>query len=298
MKKFLPKYLFIFIFLTTSCADNAFREISSSNQNTDEALYEDARKALNSGDYTTAITKIKAMTGAAQRQTYAKNTLASAYAGRCGLDLVSLATSLGSASSASLFGLMMNLVKDIDVSPLDCTRAQKLIESFGGSSVRSSDQNIFMAFLGFVKVGAFLKRKGDTNGDGVQDSVSVICDNTKFTSAGTVNSEGFIESDMENIITGFGLILDNSAAITSTLSGASVTASLDSITESCRVYQAASGVASCVATPISAACRAICAVTDESAISSTVVTMFRKMIDNQSLGIGTCADNNLITCCP
>lgn len=290
-------FTFMILLLTTSCAKNAFTEFSSISS--DDALYEDAKKALNSADYSTAITKILSTSATFQASSGVQTTLASAYAGKCGLDLMAISSGITQTTSSSMFGLMMNLVKNTTVSPMDCTRAQHIMQSFGNFSHRTSDQNLFLAFLGLVKVGSYLKAKADTNSDGLQDSVSIICNKTTFTmmdsdANGTVSgaeatasldAQGLVTKDMENIITGFGLVIENLTAISATIAGSSISTSITAINDSCTTLGTS------------------CSITDETLVTPTTAAAFRILINHATLGIGTCAASTsdpvaMAACCP
>lgn len=258
--------------ITSSCGGNLYNEISS--KSSPDALFIDAKNALNDLDYTTAISKISQLQSSNLEyyntcstvdgvRKCPRETLAGAYAGRCGFSFLSFIASIASSSGA-VFSFLMNSFTNITVIPSDCYNAQLVIESIGTSTTLTSDQKIFMALLGMAKIGIYLRKYADANQDGVTDAGFDACSTTSISDA-----------DVKQVITGMGLFLTYSAALST------------------------SGSATSDLSSISAVCGAACNITDPNSASldATVVNTFRDIIASQQYGVGNC--NPLLpTCCP
>jgi hypothetical protein len=159
--------------LSISGCKNAFDEFA--DKKTDDALLFDANALADDRNWTAAIAKIGQMTAAGQADRTTKLALASFYAGRCGLDLLSLASDL-SAGLGGGINLMPVLSKSRAGSVIanadDCETAEKTIQSISlAPASRTEDENVILAMIEFAKLGAVLVSSGvDANGDGVIDT--------------------------------------------------------------------------------------------------------------------------------
>lgn len=216
----------------SSCGGNLFQ--LTAKKDTSEAIYQDARTALNNLDYDSAISKITELQ--AKDSTFylrcekvdgikicPREDLAGAYASKCGLNFVNFVSSLTS-SSGSPFLFFMQKFKSIAVSPANCYEAQKVIETFASSSGgRTSEQNLFMAILGMAKMGTYLREVADIDQDGSTDATFDSCDSTKIS-----------DNSLRHVISGMGLVIDNLAAVSAVLSGnSSALTDLDTIKNTC-----------------------------------------------------------------
>lgn len=276
-------FIMISILVLTGCS-NIFDPVS--NKETDAAVYEDARKAINRQQYDIAIAKLESLPASFQDQNDFKEMLAGAYAGKCGLNFIDYFTAIGSAdlSSSTVFKYFMNAFTDRAVSPDFCRKAQlKMEEISEDSTLRTGSQNMFMAILGMVKVGTYLRADADrdgTNGlgDGDADIPPLnICDATETAS----EPDGWISDDeLDEVITGMGLILDNILTLTG------VSADLtDTIND------------------LNAACGAACSKTKKSDVNASDRATFRDLLNTAPnnptlpMGIGNCTNVNPTTCC-
>lgn len=239
--KFYSKYaLILFYFIAVGCGGNLFQ--LTAKKDTSESIYQDARSALNSLDYDTAIAKLVEL----QTKDNAfyvrcekvdgvkicpREDLAGAYASKCGLNFVTFISSLTS-SSGSPFLFFMQKFQTITVSPANCYEAQKVIESFGASSAeRTSEQNLFMAILGMAKIGTYLRDVADINQDGTTDTDYDSC--SSDVDAAT-QPQGISEDYLRHVISGMGLVIDNLAAVSAVLSGgSSALTDLQAIKDTC-----------------------------------------------------------------
>lgn len=237
MEKTLVSLLNLFFmvaagFSLSSCGGNFFQ--LTAKKDTSEAIYQDARSALNNLDYDTAISKITELQ--TKDSTFylrcekvdgikicPREDLAGAYASKCGLNFVNFVSSLTS-SSGSPFLFFMQKFKTIAVSPSNCYEAQKVIESFSASSTgRTSEQNLFMAILGMAKMGTYLREVADIDQDGSTDATFDSCDSAKIS-----------DNSLRQVISGMGLVIDNLAAVSAVLSGSSsALTDLDTIKTTC-----------------------------------------------------------------
>lgn len=255
--------------LQFSCGGNAFSQMSV--KNSDEALFKDAEILIDQGEYDAAITKILETSATFQANTKTKRTLAGAYAAKCGLRAIEFFNGLG--GSGSMFTLYMKgfqTIADADIDPASCDTAQQVMESIGNVAQRSQDQNFFMALLGMAKIGSQLRLTQDiAPTDGTVDSTANACKIATVTDA-----------QVARVVEGFGLVLENITAFSAAVGG--------------------SGSALSAITNLQAACGVTCSITSLPAsnpsYAATVLAM-RKIIDNQTYGLGTCADNTFATCC-
>lgn len=279
------------VLLQSSCGGNFFEDLSTTD--TDAAKYEDALKAIDAIDYTSAIASLTSMSTAGKTQTKVIQTWAGALAGQCGQDFVSLITGLGSSSGAPLL-FFMQAFTAVAVTPASCALAQKKIEELGVSSARTSDQNLFMFVLGISKLGTYLKSNADllpatgVGGDGTTDPTFSACANQP-----APGSPMLTDADLNQIITGLGLIFDNIAAVGASIAGSGAVTGLDGIKAACEL---ATGIVDC-------------AVTDpaDPAITAGARLFFRELIQTSDFGVGsTCVVTDIgipdglggTVCCP
>jgi hypothetical protein len=165
-----------FLMSATGCP-NAFLE--SANKTSDDALLFSAEQHANNSEWSAAITDISGMTsdGKAKRET--KQALASYYGGRCGLNLLGLAQSLKDNSpSTKLWPIVMRFMVSATAAQLaDCKLGEQTILSIDTVPAnRNANENVLLAFLEFVKMGAALaSSNADANHDGVVDGAFDAC---------------------------------------------------------------------------------------------------------------------------
>jgi hypothetical protein len=281
LKRILP---LILMFNVVACS-NFFT--TTAKKDSDEALYEDAVKLVNSYEFDAAITKLLSMSTAAQTGVAYRNTLAGAYAGKCGLDFISFLNGISTGGSSAFFASFMAGFTGTAVDPDACVDAQNVILSFGTlASERTSDQNLFLAILSMAKIGTYLRSVADTDGtgnlgNGTVDTGFDVCASTAPGAPGAGSLAPFYLSDTQvaEVITGLSLILQNIAAVTAVASGTSFDA-------------LASFEATCALIPGNP-----CSVTDATAVTAPMIAAFRKLLDTTAIGIGDCADSSGALCC-
>ena len=164
------------------CTQNLFGEFA--DKTSDEALLYDAQTRMDARDWTGAIQSFQKMssTGLATRSTAA--LYSSAYAGRCGLDVIALASSLKNASSSTtLFGTLLNAFKGANVSqPADCAQALSLLGGISAhASGRTVDENLLAAFVALADIGVRLAAYADASpSDGTVDAGWDSCASSPF----------------------------------------------------------------------------------------------------------------------
>lgn len=209
--------------LIMGCA-NVLTEMS--DKDSDKSKLFDAQTAIDQGKWTTAITKISQMSTTYQATREIQVLKASAYAGRCGLNIFSLLSAIGDGgSSTNLFAQLMNSMTGATAANVaDCLQAENTLKAL--SSIPSTDkkENLLMALTSLVKIGAILALRGDANADGTLDwsrTGSFPCDAVTGTAALPV-------ADVNEIGTGLFLFILSMGAF-----GTTGTAALDSLTSFC-----------------------------------------------------------------
>ncbi len=251
-----------FIFLTTtSCGGNIFEEASS--KSSDDVVLQEIQKAVNEQRFDDAILLITENPDLAPASRENKMLYASAYAGKCGVTFAELAESIETATGAAIL-LAMTSFSTITTSSAECVTAQEYLESIGDYADRTSSENIALFLIGYSKVGVFLKEVAD--------------DTAPF---GTVDGDfdgcpagNLPDDNVKQMMSGTALMIENFDAVEDYLS-ADLTTDL---------------------TTIDATCGAACNETDAGAINNaTLITNFRRLIESNEYGVGSCA---LVTCCP
>jgi hypothetical protein len=206
-------YVAIAAGLLSCTGANLYKELAS-NKNTDEALYEDATKSLDAGNYTAAINTILLTSSGFQAQARVKESLAGAYAARCGMEFIPFVTRLTGNSSSSFFSLAMNGFVGISTAAYgDCKTAESIIEGIGSLGNRTQSENLFLMVLEMAKIGNRLRNDGDaipTNGDGTVDA-GFSC----MTSVSIADAQEIVESFVK-FLTLFGSVTLTATGTTST----------------------------------------------------------------------------------
>jgi hypothetical protein len=256
-----------------SCGQNAFLE--SAKRDTDAALLFEAKKQMNGSQWTAAIDTLLRMSPTGRAERSAKTALASAYAGRCGLNLIRLADQLSNSSGSSgLFALFMTTMQSATTSSIaDCVEAEEVLRSISADPAsRSVDENLMLSFVEFSKMGAILSTYADTNDDGTADPSFDACDTGDIP-----------EAMVRQFGTGMTLAIEGLNASGSSLGSA-------------------------LATAVSGACAALagvdpaydfCSITDPADFTADQVKALSGLIHSQDdPGLGTCT-NPLAACvCP
>lgn len=284
------RQLFIITFLlcmTTSCEQQPNVLANLASKGGDAAIYEEARKKVDDREWDSAITMITVdMSAAYQARADVKETLAGAYAGKCGLEFVNLATSLASSNSvAQLYGFFMTAMKNKIVVPSACDSAQAIIESFGNSAARTADQNLFLTIVGMAKAGAWIRIKADQDlsglGNGTIDAGFNVCDSTAFPDQNVIQAT-----------VGLGLVLNNVTSIASRLAGPTLN-DINTFNANCLTALQNLPI------PLGGDPAATsCDLTDVAFVTSKKA-LFRSLLNEGStIGIGGCVTDTAFSACP
>lgn len=269
----LKKMLLIFISVSTlaGCSINFFREMA--DKNTDEALLYDAQKAVNNQDYDTAIDIINNQLGGSARvTTEAREILASAYAGKCGLNFLEFVDGLANASAGTAFQLASSPFVGTPVQSSFCLQSLQTIDLIGTNAERTVDQNAFASVVGMVLMGSATRLYTDNtpvDGDGISDAPDISCSLT--------------DDQIDEVVLGYGYMSSNFAALGSQLGDTSGDTFSDSIT----ACESVAGSA--------------CEITDPADITPVIRDTMRDLLNTQQFGVGSFdASNNALipAACP
>lgn len=258
--------------LMSCTGSNLFKDMS--NKNTDQALFDDAQKKLDNGDYTGAINDIDATSISFQEQVNVQESLAGAYAARCGMIFLTFVTNLTSGGGSTFYKTALNGFVGLDTSNInDCLSARNIIQGLGNFSQRTNSENIFLAVLAIAIMGNRLRNDADKTpapyGDGVVDA-SFNCGPTQFPIA-----------DAATVIEAFSLLLENLTALTASI-GTGSTAALSTVASAC-----------------GASCTNITFAGSSPAETDGAIIVSRALVYMQSIGLGTCNNSNPAMCvCP
>ncbi|MBC7741764.1 MAG: hypothetical protein H7061_06190 [Bdellovibrionaceae bacterium] len=209
-----------FFLIFFGCSQNLLTDLSS--KSTDDALLENAQKALNIEDYQTAITYINRMSTVGKARPVAKEILASGYAGQCGLNFVDYISSLSTAGSVSMFKLLSIPFVGRAVDSSLCLTSLTTMDSIAASPLRTVNQNAFTAIVGMSLMGTAIRSTTDllpVNGDGIADAANIACTLT--------------DAQIDNVILGLGYMVENFSALTSTQVSSGSQTSLSNFVNKC-----------------------------------------------------------------
>ena len=261
------KYLILaFSFMVTvSCSENLYDEFA--DKDTPEAIFFDAKIALNDRDYAGAIALLQSLdpTFLAARERVPVH--ASAFSGRCGLEFLTLLQNLENAGSGTVFVTLMSAFPGaLAANVQDCIDAETIMDGIGDATVRNGDENLFMAFISFAKIGTILSSLADTDDNGTADAGFDQCDNTDFPDA-TVRELG----------------ASLAVAITS-LTALTTSYVDDTITEVNNLCA------------LDANLNNYCTLTDPAAFSASEIQALRYLIGSNDAGIDSCGGNDFTNC--
>lgn len=264
MKKVI---LLLCVLLSTACR-NVLEE--TEKQDTDKAIYYEAKMALNNRQYTAAIALINSLSSAFRAQREVNLVYASAHSGRCGMEFVSLVESLTNFTGDNIFlFLMQSFVGGTQDKVTDCQTAENALNAVGDYTVRFADENILMGFSSLTKVGTVLSTYADVDSDGTTDGSFDHCSLTDFPDAA-----------VREIGTGMANAIMSITAVASDISDDA----LGDITGYCN---------------LNTELNVFCTNTDPSAYTPTQVAALRQLLGSTDMGIGACTNFASMDCvCP
>jgi hypothetical protein len=228
----LAGYIFgiFYLSLTGGGGCNLFGDFG--NNNSDDAIIFHATQQLDASNWSGAISTLGTVSTGGQTQSNYKELLASAYAGRGGLNLISLSQDIQNAPSTLTFFqlLMVSRTGATAANINDLITAEGIMQTIALNGVnRTADENILMLFIEIAKLGSILSNIADTNADGILDPTFDSCLDTSLPNA-------------DQIVTAISNIIDSAQSSGSTV-GASlingISADCGKIPGVCNVYQVA-----------------------------------------------------------
>jgi hypothetical protein len=177
-KRWILAVILILGFLGGAC-DNAFESLGDKDSR--EAKLEEARIAMDSGDFTTAVALLVALNSEYPGDTEISRSLASAYSGKAGLSFFDLATQAQEAQDSGssvdntigqLVSAFPHPVTDNNIS--DISTAITMLESI---SLASGDPNDYFALGLYYSAKAILLILKDTDrlgNDGIPDTFTPL----------------------------------------------------------------------------------------------------------------------------
>lgn len=255
-------HILIFSIIVSSCTNNILSEFGS--KSSDDALLFDAETAINAQSYDEAVDIItQRVSATGQLTAKARELLASAYAGQCGLNFIEYTTGLADATSGSTFTLVSAPFVGKAVSPNSCLLSLQTLDLLGTNAQRTASQNSFAAVVGMVLMGSSTRLYTDdnpANGDGSEDAPNSSCSLTN--------------AQMDNIILGYAYMAQNFAALSGQIGNSSSTTVSDSIT----ICNTIAGGA--------------CSNTDPAQISDLMRDTMRDLMNTSQYGVGTADGSN------
>ena len=265
-----------FLAMNLSCSVNILETFA--NKTTNEALYNDAQTLMNDGDYSGALTKIAAMTGAYSSLEKVIYLKATAYGGICGLNFLTFVQNFAAIGATRLFPFFLSSFQSSSSAKIDaCITAQNLLTGIGAVGVRSNDENTLLMMLAFAKIGNITAFYADSAPvDGVADAAYDVCAVGGARTAGAA----ITDNDARELGTGITLAMEALAAIASTVNLGS--GSLTALSGLCTLLGA--GGAN------------FCSKTDPTTFSAIEVKGIRTLFKESTVvGLGTCTGD--ITVC-
>lgn len=292
--------------LTTSCGQpNLLTDVSQTD--TDEALYFEAKKQIDDMEWDTAIDIIEnQMSDGYAAQEAVQESLAGAYAGKCGFTFIDILDGIQNSPSAKIFPFFMSIFAGNTLDPSSCDQAISIISSFGSVVERTQDQNLFLTILGIARIGTTLGAKLDPTADGTADGVYNTDYNICHNYSAGVATDGYpvpggpfppapmaeptrsiTDTEAKKVASGIGMIFENMSALASVLSGDNST--LTSLQDALTSCEAVAGAGNCTAT-------------NESAVGPELLYTIRILMDTNDMGFGTCDPTKIYpdaaACCP
>jgi hypothetical protein len=260
----------ILLFLLLGCSKNILEE--TAKPNTPEAVYYEAKLAMNDQDYDTAIILLQSLGPTYLSRRDVALVYASAFSGRCGLNFVNLITQLDTVgTAANLFLFLMDIFPNSTDSKIgDCQFAEATLNTFGAYTARTADENILMGLSSITKVGTILNRYADTDNNGAADAGFNHCDLTDFP-----------DDAVREIGTGIANAILSISQVSSSISSDTLT----EITSLCA---------------LNVNLNSFCTTTDKSTYTALEVSFLRSLVASTSDGIGaaTCPGSFITCICP
>jgi hypothetical protein len=265
---------------SASCGSSNMLE-SFSNTEDDPSLYAAALKYINTNYYGDAVEACETMS-ATYRTGTARFVCASAYAGRCGYTMTSVATLLGGYNPTTnpvkvLRFLLQSYPTGTTSQRADCETASVLLRTGGAAADRTDDENFMMILMSLTHLGVAMNSLADLDNDNVIDVGFDQCD----------SAVDFTNTAVSEVGRAFWDIYQSALAINSTLTTQLVTA-MGAMNLALNTYNATYNFIAPAANPNS--------------YTAAQRAGIRAMVAEDSLAgldLGTCTDfTNCVALCP
>lgn len=281
--------LMIFIsFVNLSCGSNVLQSVGS--HSSDEAIMDDIESYQRKDQFDLAIAKFDELSVAKLAETATQVYKASVYADACGLQFITMLTSLSDLSSSKLFQVLENTMKGSTKAKIDyCIAAEEIMLTLDAAGKLGVGEYLFLVTLSLGKIGAILSTYTDKDGNGTVDAGIDPCATEPDDDPADPTNNGFPTTYAKHIATGLSVLQVGLAGIgseatdatntTSTLMTALCTA-LDSVDAGVGAFN-------------------FCGITSIASITSDHEKGVRSMVkESDALGLGTCT-GDITTCnCP
>jgi hypothetical protein len=252
----LAVILVLFLSLMNIGGCNVFNDLS--DKTSDAALSEDIQKYIDKSMWYDAYNKWQTLSPTGKTQRSNKVLLATIYAGWGGLDLIALSSRLSSATGNTLFKILLTAFRGKTINDYDYqVLAEQTMQSISATaSGRTTDENIFLLFVEFAKLGTLMAATGDLDADGTVD--------------GTYDNCSLSNSQGAHVVTAIGNIVDVLTVTGTTLAGANLAA-------------------------LQAACASMagaCNITDTASVTAMMNQVGRTLVGESNLGVGLAAPYN------
>lgn len=206
--------LALLVWALPSCSVNILETFG--DPTTNEALLYDAKMLINEGDYATALTKFAEMSSDFLATRDVRVLHASAYAGVCGLNFLTMVDDLNNLAASGdkvFFWLMKSFTGGTDAKRDACISAEQELQAIAkyGAS-RTADENLLMAMIGLSKIGVILSKTADLDNNDVVDPAFDPC---------VVGAGGMTSTDAQHVATGLNIVVDALQNIGSSTVGSS-----------------------------------------------------------------------------
>lgn len=219
-------FLFFVVLAIAPACKNIF--IGFTDYSTDDAKFSQAMTYLNNSEFDKAITAIQSTTSAFQSRRQTRYIMASAYAGKCGLNTVELILSFDDIGSTRLFPFLLSAFPaKILVNQTACQDAEMQLRYISENpSLRSAGENFLMVLIAFAKIGVIFSKAVDDDDNGVLDGFGAgdHCTDPTMVS----------DADVNELITGMAQVIHSLPLAGTTFGGAELSA----LTDACDALEA------------------------------------------------------------
>lgn len=269
--------------LSSSCT-NIYS--SFSNENRDEAIVVDARTAIDNKNYDTALTDIAKLPAAYQSRRDVLALAASAYAGRGGLDFVTLAQNVLNIGTTNIFlFIMQNFDAGTSAKMADLLAAQnKMLSISTTMSALSNDELMELLVIAFGNMGTIMSKYEDPGSTGAPTAGSTC---SAFPAWATP-----LPAAPNDAVEQFGVSLNYAIAALSQLStnGVSFGVSVSNVSSACATLAGIPALAS----------YSFCGVYTASAFTQNQYKGILSLMNEKTagIGLGTCNGDIVACACP